>query len=197
MQVSATILGQEYGLTAEEMNRVLVKLGFLEGVPGDYNLTEKAIQYALEQDYHRGTGGYSCYNRYWTTRTFDDSIKQVLDVSSELIREVRDEIANDRAVRYAIQAAERAKANAEFLAKQAAEKAEREEVERAAVEAEEIIAKWKKVGKVGLIVGSVLIVGYSAYKVTPKIKKWWYEKKHANTQTKDEDDNDNDGIIER
>ena len=39
MQVSARILGQDYGLTAEEMNRVLVKLGFLEGTPGDYSLT--------------------------------------------------------------------------------------------------------------------------------------------------------------
>lgn len=85
MQVSARILGQDYGLTAEEMNRVLVKLGFLKGSPGDYSLTEKAMQYAVEKDFHRGTGGYSCYNRYWTTRTFDNSIKEVLDVSAELM----------------------------------------------------------------------------------------------------------------
>lgn len=136
MQVSARILGQDYGLTAEEMNRVLVKLGFLKGSPGDYSLTEKAMQYAVEKDFHRGTGGYSCYNRYWTTRTFDDSIKEVLDVSAELISEVRDEIATARAARYAAQAAARAQADAEFLAKQAAEKAAREAAEIAAMETE-------------------------------------------------------------
>ena len=31
MQKSATLLGQEFGLSGEEMNRVLVKLGFLTG----------------------------------------------------------------------------------------------------------------------------------------------------------------------
>ena len=172
MQMSARILGQEYGLTAEEMNCVLVKLGFLKGSPGDYSLTEKALQYAIEQDFHRGTGGYSCYNRYWTTRTFDESIKQVLDVSSELISEVRDEIATARAARYAAQAAARAQANAEFLAKQAAKKAAAEVAERAAIETEELIAKWKTACKIGLMIGGVLIVGYGVYKIMPKVKKW-------------------------
>ena len=128
MQVSARILGQEYGLTAEEMNRVLVKQGFLQGTPGDYSVTQKALQYVVEKDFHRGTGGYACYNRYWTTRTFDDSIKEVLDVSAELINEVRGEIAADRAARYAAQAAARAQANTDFLSKQAAEKAAKEVV---------------------------------------------------------------------
>lgn len=67
------------------MNRVLVKEGFLTGQPGDYSLTEKAMNFAKEQDFHRGTGGYSWYNRYWTTRTFDDSIKKLLNVTPERI----------------------------------------------------------------------------------------------------------------
>lgn len=178
MQMSARILGQEYGLTAEEMNRVLAKLGFLKGSPGDYSLTEKAMQYAVEKDFHRGNGGYACYNRYWTTRSFDDSIKQVLDVSRELISEVREEITSDRAARYAAQAAARAQAETEFLAKQAAEIAARETAERTAIETEELITQWKKASKIGLIVGSVLIAGYGVYKVTPKIKRWWYEQTH-------------------
>ncbi len=167
MQVSARILGQDYGLTAEEMNRVLVKQGFLQGSPGDYSVTQKALQYAAEKDFHRGTGGYACYNRYWTTRTFDDSIKEALDVSADLINEVRNEIAADRAARYAAQAAARAQANADFLAKQAAEKAAREAAELAALEAEELLAKWKKAGKIGLVVGGVVLVGYGVYKVAP------------------------------
>ena len=184
MQVSARILGQDYGLTAEEMNRVLVKKGFLQGSPGDYSVTQKALQYAVEKDFHRGTGGYACYNRYWTTRTFDDSIKEALDVSADLINEVRNEIAADRAARYAAQAAARAQANADFLAKQAAEKAAQEAAELAALEAEELFAKWKKAGKIGLVVGSVVLVGYGVYKVAPKVKAWWAEhKQHENEES--------------
>ena len=185
MQVSARILGKEYGLTAEEMNRVLVKLGFLQGVPGDYSVTPKAMQYAVEKDFHRGNGGYACYNRYWTTRTFDDSIKEALDVSADLINEVRSELAADRAARYAAQAIARAQANADFLAKQDAEKAEQEAAELAALEAQELIAKWKKVGKVGLVIGGVLIIGYGIYKMTPKVKAWWEDRKH-DTDEEDE-----------
>ena len=183
MQVSARVLGQDYGLTAEEMNRILVKLGFLQGTPGDYSVTQKALQYAVKKDFHRGTGGYACYNRYWTTRTFDDSIKNVLDVSAELINEVRGEIAADRAARYAAQAAARAQANAEFLAKQAAEKAAQELAERNAREAEAIIARWKKAGKISLVVGGVIIVGYGIYKISPQVKQWWNDRKKQDEDT--------------
>lgn len=180
MQVSATILGQDYGLTGEEMNRVLVKQGFLQGKPGDYSATQKAMKYAVENDFHRGTGGYAHYNRYWTTRTFDNSIKEVLDVSNDLISEVRNEIASDRAARYATQAMARVQANASFLAKQAAEKTSREATEIAVSEAEELIAKWKKVGKIGLIIGGALTLGYGMYKVTPHVKQRWKERNDTN-----------------
>lgn len=180
MQVSARILGQDYGLTAAEMNKVLVKLGFLEGTPGNYSLTEKALQYAVEQDFHRGTGGYACYNKYWTTRTFDDSIKKILDISPDLIKDVRNELAAERAARFAVQAAERARADAAFLAKQAADKAASEAAEKAAEEAQLLIAKWKKAGKIILFIAGVIVVGYGIYKVSPKVKKWWisHKKQH-------------------
>lgn len=181
MQVSARILGQEYGLTAQEMNRVLVKQGFLQGTPGDYSLTQKGLQYAEEKNFHRGTGGYACYNRYWTTRTFDDSIKDDLDVPPELINEVRGEGAADRAA----QAAARAQANAEFLEKQAAEKAAqeaaersaREAAERSALEVAERIAEWEKVGKIGLAISVAAILWYGIYKATPKVRQWWNDRK--------------------
>lgn len=176
MQMSARILGKEYGLTAEEMNLVLLKLGFLTGTPGDYSLTEKALQYAVEKNFHRGTGGYDFYNRYWTTRTFDDSIKEVLNVTSELISEVREKLKAIRAARYAAQAAERACADVEFLARRAAS-------EQAAIETEKLIAKWKKAGKITLIVSVSVIaaaaVGYGIYKLTPKVKRWWKDRKQA------------------
>ena len=186
MQVSARNLGRDYGLTAEEMNRVLFKLGFYKGQPGDYSPTEKALPYVVEKEFHRGTGGYSLYNRYWITRSFDDSIKEVLDVSDELISEVREELAMARAARYAAQAAARAKADAEFLAKQAAEKAAQEVRKIAAQKREQLIAKRKKAGKIGLIVGGVIICGYSISKVAPKVKAWWNERKNISKE-KDEE----------
>ena len=179
MQVSARILGQDYGLTAQEMNRVLAKLGFLTGSPGDYSPTAKALQYAVEKDFHRGTGGYACYNRYWTTRTFDDSIKDVLDVTPELIREVRSELTAERAARYALQAAERAKANQAFLDKVAAEKAAKEAAAKAAEEAAKHIEDLKKAGKIGLVLAGVVGTGYGLYKGVPKVKKWWKDRKKA------------------
>lgn len=185
MQVSARILGEEYDLTAEEMNRVLVKQGFLQGAPGDYIPTQKGLPYIQEKDYHRGMGGYSCYNKYWTTRTFDDSIKEELNVSAELIREVRSEIDLERAARYAKQRAARKQADADFLAKQVAKLEMQEAEEKAVKDAEECIAKLKKTGKIGLIVAGVIIVSYGIYKAIPKVKSWWKEHKHGpNEQSK-------------
>lgn len=186
MQVSARILGQDYGLNAQEMNRVLVKEGFLTGQPGYYSLTDKALEFAKEKDFHRGTGGYSWYNRYWTTRTFDDSIKELLNVTPELKEEVRSEIAAEKAARYAAQAAARAQADAELLAKQAGEKAAKEAAEIAAEETEEFIRKCKKAGVVGLIVIGGAVICYEVYKTTPNVKKWWKERKE-NKKCRDED----------
>lgn len=180
MQVSARILGQDYGLNAQEMNRVLVKEGFLTGQPGDYSLTEKAMNFAKEQDFHRGTGGYSWYNRYWTTRTFDDSIKKLLNVTPELKEEVRSEIAAEQAARYAAQAEARAQADAEFLTKQAAEKAKKEADSIETEETEELIRKYEKAGVVGLLVIGGAAICYGIYKTAPKAKKWWKARKEHN-----------------
>ena len=70
MGVSARILGQQYGLTAAEMNRVLVKKGILAGNPGDYYLTELGDLYGATKHFHRGCGGSARYNRYWSERTY-------------------------------------------------------------------------------------------------------------------------------
>lgn len=70
MGKSARVLGWEFRKTAQEMNVLLKEHGYLYGDPGAYGLTEKGEQFAQEQDHHRGTGGYSHYNRYWETRTW-------------------------------------------------------------------------------------------------------------------------------
>ena len=57
------------------------------------------------------------------------------------------------------------------------EKAMEKAAERAALETEELINKCKVVGKAGLVIGGVITIGYGIYKVTPKVKSWWYERK--------------------
>ena len=171
MLLSATDLGKAYGLTSEEMNRVLVKRGILTGDPGDYDLTPLGRKYAHTESHHRGTGGYSMYNRAWTTRKFDESIKEVLDVTSELKDEVRTEIANARAAKSAAMKAAREKANADFIAKQAAKKTtELAEKEKERKELESII-RLKKIGRIGLILVGTALVAYGTYRLVKYIKQ--------------------------
>lgn len=96
MRMSAKMLGAPFGLSAQEMNHALKKSGFLDGVPGDYEVTEKGAKYALERDYHRGNGGYACYNAYWTTRSWDDSIINQLDLSDDYIASIKQEVSELR-----------------------------------------------------------------------------------------------------
>lgn len=174
MQVSARVLGQEYGLTGEEMNRLLFKQGILTGEPGSYDLTPKGLQYAVSKNFHLGTGGYSQYNRYWTTRTYDAKIKDVLDLSEDAIAEVKKEVAKMRAARYAVQAAACTKTDAEFIAKETAKKVAEE---KAAKDIFERIVRYKKIGKVSFVVSGVVVTGYGIYKIAPKVKKWWITRK--------------------
>jgi len=93
MRKSARVLGEDYGLTAQEMNFVLKEEGFLEGESGNYVITEKGEEYANEQDHHQGTGGYAHYNRYWTTRTWDDGITDELNITEDRKNEIRQAIS--------------------------------------------------------------------------------------------------------
>lgn len=97
-RMSARILGQEIGgLTAAETNMLLCEEGFLEGEPGAWGVTEKGAPYATETDYHRGTGGYDMYNRYWTERTWDGSIlDEIGDVPLERRMELSEKVALHR-----------------------------------------------------------------------------------------------------
>lgn len=171
MQVSARILGNEYGLTAEEMNCVLKKLGFLSGEAGDYYLTEKGMEYAKEHEHNSGCGGYSIYNRYWTTRTYDDSIMDVLDITPELKSEVREELKVARAAKRAAEKFAMQQAEEKYLAEQAANEAAEIEALEAQRKREENIELIKNGGKTMVIV--LLIAGsvYTVYKVATHIKK--------------------------
>ena len=71
------------------MNFLLKEEGFLDGEPGNYTITEKGKKFAEEHNHHRGTGGYSHYNRYWTTITWDDGIANELIITEDRKKEIR------------------------------------------------------------------------------------------------------------
>ena len=169
MALSATNLGSEYGLTGEEMNLALVKLGFLQGSPGNYDLTSKIRPYTYTKDFGS-----------WVHRTYDESIKDALNISNELISEVKKEIADKRAAHYAQLAAERAKASADFLAKQATQKTAELAKQKEAQELLKRTLAYKKAGKIGLIIAGTSALCYGVYKVTPKIQRWYAVKQRKN-----------------
>lgn len=125
MFLSATQIGKLFGLNGQEMNMALKILGYLDGEPGNYALTEKALQYGRESDFHRGTGGSSWYNRYWTQRSYDESIVEQLreEMTPEVIRAAVAQVKEHRAAQIAARAAEQAAYEAELLRKQQEEAA--------------------------------------------------------------------------
>jgi len=171
MGLSATELGKGYGLNGQEMNAALVELEYLTGQPGAYVPTAKGLPFITEVDHHRGNGGYSRYNRYWTTRTFDPAIKKELKITPELKEKVRADLKAARVARQQAQAAAQAEADALFQAKLAAEKQAKDAAAAAAKRAAENAAKVKKTGKIVLIVVCVAGISYAIYKLVPIIKK--------------------------
>ena len=118
MRFSARELGKQYNVNSQEMNVILKNLGYLSGTPGDYSLTEKGLIFGEEKDFHRGNGGYSWYNRYWSTKTYDSSIIDDMNVTPELISEAKEEVKKIRADRIAKTLADRKASEEAFLKNQ-------------------------------------------------------------------------------
>lgn len=156
MKKSARILGQDYDLTAQEMNFVLKEEGYLDGEPGGYTVTEKGEKYAEERDYHRGTGGYAHYNRYWTTRTWNDEIQDEINITEERRREIRQAFA---------------------LAKQKANEQEEEDTGVEYYENSDENTSESNTDALVIAVGAFLAAAttYGIYKASPHIKLWWRE----------------------
>lgn len=175
MVKSARILGKDYGLTAQEMNQLLKDQGFLDGNPGEYFVTEKGAPFAKEIDFHRGSGGYAQYNRYWTERTWDESIKDVLDTSAESRDTARAAVAEARRIKWDKIKTDRAEAEAAF-------RASRPDLFPVEMPTEphppsdQSSNGWATAGKVASDIGLAALAGYGIYKAAPHIKKWWCEK---------------------
>ena len=181
MSLTATQLGYELGMNAQEMNQYLVKTGFLEGVPGDYDLTEMGCAYGKQTSYHAGCGGYSKYNKDYTITTFDDSIRDVLPISEDLIKDVKTELAAKRAARYAEMKAARKAADQQFLKqleeKKLAEQARQMAEAKAKSDAEKLVSYLHTAKIVTLGVGAAVLVCYCVHKLKPRVTQWWQQHK--------------------
>lgn len=99
MFYSARTIGYGYGINAQTMNRILLKLGYLEGRPGNYRPTETAEPYVNVNDHSMGTNaGYSKYNVYYETISYSKDFVDLLksQVTHELIDEVKNEMREEK-----------------------------------------------------------------------------------------------------
>lgn len=165
MNLSATQLGRRYGLSGEETNQLLFNKGILSGTPGDYDLTELGKKYATSRSHHRGPGGYSQYNKYWVTRLYNESILEDLDINEEAIKLAKEQVSIRRMERLTtLQATERARANKEFLAKEAAKQVAEFTEQKKLQDTVQLMEKLKKVGKIGVVIAGVSLASYGVYK---------------------------------
>ena len=168
---SARILGEDLGLNSQEMNQLLKD-------QGAYVVTEKGAQFAKETDFHRGPGGYSWYNRDWTQRTWDESIKDVLDTSPESRQAARDAVAEARRLKWNAIKAERAEADAAFRASRP-DLFPVEKAETAISDSTDSEDGLSGLAVAGIIAGGAALlagIGYGVYKAAPHIKNWWNTK---------------------
>jgi ribosomal protein S27AE len=165
MRKSARMLGSKYGLTSQEMNYILKEEGYLSGRAGEYTVTDKGAPFAEEKDFHRGTGGYAQYNRYWTTRTWDESIEDELNVTLDMIEEARNAVNEERRQRRNDINAARAEVDGDFL--------ERYDQNDENVTSDDSYNHDSNLSGAGLIIGGLLVLGYGVYKLVPHVVKWW------------------------
>lgn len=171
MQKSARILGLEYGLTGQEMNRLLAKQGFLEGEPSNYYPTEKAQPFVKESYQHMGPG--------WTLRTFDDSILDELVITNDIKADIRAEISAERA-------AKQAEKEAKWVAFKNSLLENEGQDNQMSIPTEEDVAQELETQKTDIALGILFIVvtaGFIIYKTVPRIKQW--REKHKRKRLKE------------
>lgn len=158
---SARILGQELGLTAQEMNHALKEAGFLSGEPGAYSVTEKGAKFVAEKYHERGTGGYAHYNRAWETRSWDDSVVSHLNLSDDRKRQIRQAVSEARRTARAARSA-------------AVVVADTPPATVPTTSAREAVAVLRSTGT-----GRAMLVAaaaYGGYRAAPLVQKLWNEK---------------------
>lgn len=159
---SATVLGDPHGLSGIEMNLALKAAGLLTGEPGRYSITEEGSRYGIET-YHQ-TSHRSGYDAI----TWDPSVVSELDLSSDgkrQVRELADLLQHERAAqRAAARAAEAAAAAPQVTAEASGDGVDRR-----------------------VVIGGLLVAALAAYgiwKLAPRIKKRWEQRRGGPTDDK-------------
>ena len=86
MRKSARRIGQMIGLDSKEVNQKLAELGYLEGKPGDWSMTEEGRKHGEERFYDNGYGGYAA--RGWSYPVWDEDVARKLGDPDAHLREV-------------------------------------------------------------------------------------------------------------
>lgn len=173
MSLSAAKLGKLIGLTAEEVNTLLKDQGFLEGTPNNYSLTDTGKEYGEEKIVRQypASNARSRYNPSWNLRSFKESILDSLDITEEKKSAIRTEVQNRHKNRYTedpplkptIASSNKTPANA-------IKASQNNGLPRISVD-------YKYTG-ITITATALLGIGtYGIYKMSPKIKQWWINKK--------------------
>ncbi len=158
MGKSARVLGHELGLTAPEVNFALAEAGLLEGAPQRWRVTEEGKKYATEERRWNGVGGYQQYVVDYEVRTWEDEVLEALDLDAEKKQRAREAASAARR-----QARE---------AKAAPPVAEPVEPSRDASSTD--------INTVVIVIGGLALAGgvvYGIYKLAPRVKRWWDERR--------------------
>lgn len=156
MTLSAKRLGERCGLTAEEMNILLIEEGFLSGEPGNYYPTEKGKLFVVEKGDDNGYDGYAF--RDWNWFEWDEKILEELDTSEENKSYIRNKTSEERRRRRAEKVAE----SEAYWKKVNCQKEQ---------PADDISNELKDSTTGKLIISVLAVVGYGIYKVITHFTK--------------------------
>lgn len=160
MGMSARVLGQEFGLSAPEMNQALSQAGLLEGKPQAWGFTEEGRKYASSERKWNGVSGHQQYIIDYDQVTWDPKVLEVLDLDDDKVRAARD--AASEARRRAREATAASAVDLSAIADASPGDGS---------DSDGFDPKWILVGAV--VVGTGLVI----YKVAPRLKRRWDEKR--------------------
>jgi hypothetical protein len=164
--MSARMIGDEVGLTGQEVNFALKDAGLLHGEPKAWGITEKGAKFATETLHQRGTGGYSFMNPSWPTVAWDESVRDLLDFSDEGKQRVRQAVSTRRRAHAASRAA------AAVVDTKAPQSPARQAVAPPQSPARQAVAPAISPTKAaGALLGAAVIFGI--YKTVPLVRNRW------------------------
>ncbi|MEV7618916.1 hypothetical protein AB0N59_02150 [Microbacterium sp. NPDC089321] len=168
--LSATDIGERFGMNGRVTNRALEAIGVLEGGPGDWRPTAKGADISTTVYHDNGYGGYA--HRDWEPLYFDPKIAD--EITPEIVERARAADIGYRLQKKLERAADKEEAELafqDFQAKQAAANAPAE-------------IDW---GRVAIMAAGAIAIFGGVYVVTkygPAIKQKWNTVSAARAETK-------------